>query len=404
MLPSGSIASSLSIPLTSRCAERAFSDWDRHYRLNVFTSSAFVERSLFISQFSYPTILSALQSTKPTVANVTFVYKLECRPKRKGIETDCWEKQQLLSIGENKKYFLNIACDSLKKKFPSLCSIKKIPSKQFFFEALSCMAPGVTFSDRLKNNTKLDIIKTTTLLYAHSIKKVTLMPYYLKVLCEEKCFPKPNSPLFCLIDQQPNAIERFNQHPVLMLTQEGCGEGDTVPGGKRKRNKWEGAVIVEWSGEREEYLVLWENDFNNNQSFPRKSFLGGAEDILIEFWEGEEIEIADKELRLEIEKQREGGKECEEKIARIERNGGNIINCVTVVRRGKQSRRRVRDVCCIFYHLKNSKEEIWVEKQEVKKKSLLLDYWEGLNDVEEEENQKKKRGGSDVRGGKKRRI
>ena len=203
MLPSGSVGSSLSIPLTSRCAERAFSAWDRHYRLCVFTSSAFVERSLFISQFSYSTILGALKATQHTKANVTFVHKLECRPKRKRIKTDCWEKRQQLSIVENKKYLLKVACDSLQKKYPSLRSMN-IQSKQFFFEALCLMAPGVTFSDSFKKGTPRDNIKATTLLYAHSIKEVTLVPYHLKVL-REKC-PEPTSPLRFFVDQQPNVL------------------------------------------------------------------------------------------------------------------------------------------------------------------------------------------------------
>ena len=68
-----------------------------------------------------------------------------------------------------------------------------------------------------------------------------------------------------------------------------------------------------------------------------------------------------------------------------------------------------------FYKLTNSKEEIWVEKQEVKKKSLLLDYWEELkvlkddeekekqNRKREKEKQKRKRGEGDEREEKKRR-
>ena len=74
------------------------------------------------------------------------------------------------------------------------------------------MAPGVTFSDRFKKGTPLNNIKATTLLYAHSIKEVTLVPYHLKDLCEEKYCPKPTSPLRFFVDQQPNAIERFKEH------------------------------------------------------------------------------------------------------------------------------------------------------------------------------------------------
>ena len=340
---------------------------------------------------------------------MTFVYGLEHRPKRKAIETVCWEKQQQLSIDENKKYLLKIACDSLLKKYPPLRSIKKIQSKEFFFTALSCMATGVTFSDRLKKNTTLDNIKATTLLYAHSIKEVTLMPYYLKVLREE---PKRDSPLFCFVDQQPNAIERFNTS-VLMLTHQKGGEGDGcefVGGGKRKRDKkkWKDAVIVDWSGETKEYEVRWKDRPNNNQSesFPRTSFSAGDEDILVEFWEsfGKEVKIAEEDLRSEIEKQIEEGKHCEEKIACLERNGGKIVNCVIVERRGKQSRRVTSARRCKFYKLKNSKgfEVIWVENQDIKKKSLLLDYWEGVDEKKERGKKRKERGG-DERGKKRRR-
>ena len=349
--------------------------------------------------------MGALKATQHTKANVTFVHKLECRPKRKRIETDCWEKRQQLSIVENKKYLLKVACDSLQKKYPSLRSMN-IQSKQFFFEALCLMAPGVTFSDSFKKGTPRDNIKATTLLYAHSIKEVTLVPYHLKVL-REKC-PEPTSPLRFFVDQQPNAIERFQKHYPLMLTyQKGRGEGngrEFVGGEKRMRDKdkkkWEDAVIVDWS-ETKGYELMSKDQLS--KSVPRTLFPAGYEDKLVEFWE--EVEVAEGKLVSEIEQQIEG-KEREEKIASIERNGGKIVNFVQVEREVKQSRRRTNVKKIIFYKLTNSKEEIWVEKQEVEKKSLLLDYWEGLkvkDDEEKERQQKRKRDGGEGRGGKKRR-
>ena len=103
-----SLSASLFLPLTSRGAERAFSDWDRMYKKNNTTSSAFMERCLFLSLFSYEEILEALNAV--TLTHLLRSLLKNCVPVRS-------EKQLMLLFGKNKiNSALNTTTNSFKQK------------------------------------------------------------------------------------------------------------------------------------------------------------------------------------------------------------------------------------------------------------------------------------------------
>lgn len=399
MIPDPSISSSLFIPLTSRCAERAFSRWDRHYDDNVFTSSAFVERSLFLSQFSYPTVLKALKATPPAQGNIDFVWKLEHRPKRVKEEMDAWENLQKLARVKNHKSLLK---DASVRLYNATKAKTKIPwkgntynTKNFYVKTLQHLTE-TNFPDVLIQKTSLSIVRSTSILFAHQTNIIHLCGLQVELL--SNTLPNQHSPFLHLVDLRPNAIQRFKHAATLSLelteTENDLGgqvDGIAVDRGQRihvsnvSNDRMRGAIILDWVGDEKMYEVSLEEIFISE---PRESFSGEHLDLLLTYWETEKLDIvmvAEREEIVEMESQQkyEEG-ECKKIIKEMQEIEGRIVGCKKFCEKvnGRSGRTRTKKI--LRYKITDGERRLWVKHEELEKKSLVLDFWEGLDPGAEE--------------------
>ena len=312
-----SLSASLFLPLISRDAERAFSDWDRMYKKNNTTSSAFMKRCLFLSLFSYEEILEALNAVTLTQSIAIFVEKLRTRPKRKTTDVIVWKKQNQLCLEHNNQFFQTKALEKL--GFPPR------PNKKALFSFFRKYSIDLPYSQQ--KNILLHPLRLITLLFAHKMKLVcfpsVILPHLhkqIQQLQQQQQQQRPQQqhhPLYRIVsastedlkkDDFRKSLTNLQGNQMLTMATDGNsrigvmgdemgvdigkeGGGDKKGQKKRKRKReedeieWEIEKVLQWKGKKKEYGFIWEGArYRNVLYFYTREDLQQALEKVVEFW------------------------------------------------------------------------------------------------------------------------
>ena len=262
------IAASLFLPLTSRGAERAFSNWDQVYQKNNATSSAYMERRLFLSTFLYSEVLVALNTCKFSQSIAIFVENLHTCPKRKKTDVIVWDKQTQLAILHNNKVYQRNALQQL--NFPSK------PLKTNFFNFLS--QHSIELTPHQKKNILTNPLRSITLLFAHKMNLIYLFPKQLQYL--HRHLPEQQHPLYCIVSASTNDLNDENFRKLITNSSRNqmstlVGEGDSIIEGVG--DGMEVDVGIEGEGKGQKKRKSNKTRKNNSKEY-------GVKEVLV--WEG----------------------------------------------------------------------------------------------------------------------
>ena len=336
----------LDVPSTSRGVERLFSSWDRYYRKNVFTGSAYIERALFCKQFKYGFILEALRD-RPFLAPIAdFVKSLRDRPKyRKEALCIAWKEQHQLNILANEKFHLKSASDSLLRLLPQqLLPVTKGKKLQLTKQICLSLLEKITKTSLSKseaNKITFPILRSTTLLLANNLEMLFLSNIQVTLL--KKTLPHEQHLLYHLATSNDShqAIAEYKQQ-YLALGYQNHEEVDVT-----EERQYTVEKILGWNGEQSKYELTWKG-WKKRHFEPGESLdMGGGVDKLISFWEQidevmilgdrgdndfmeEDVLLITEKESTEIQGQLQPDKseEIKNKIQEIERQGGKICHCV----------------------------------------------------------------------------